>query len=132
MRKSKATKTLARKLRDIRLWKGLSQGEILRIVLPEAEATHRALVSQWENAKREPSRLREMFIPDFLIRKSLRQSLYRIPPAWDSFPEHTEEIFHLIPVMPGSLSSFPITSLSNLFITSKEKLLTKNSKLNGS
>ena len=56
MRKPKATKTLARKLRAIRLWKGLSQGKILRIVLPEAEAAHRALISQWENAKREPSR----------------------------------------------------------------------------
>ncbi len=56
MRKSKATITLANKLRAIRLWKDLSQGEIIRIVLPEAEAPHRALVSQWEHAKREPPR----------------------------------------------------------------------------
>ena len=56
MRKKQATQTLADKLRAIRLWKGLSQRDVLNIVMPEAEPAHRALVSQWEHAKREPSR----------------------------------------------------------------------------
>lgn len=56
MKKSKATRTLAGKLRAIRLWKDLSQSDILRLVYPEADESHRALVSQWENARREPPR----------------------------------------------------------------------------
>lgn len=56
MRKQRATKPLAQKLRTIRLYKNLSQGAILTLVYPEADHSQRALVSQWENAKREPSR----------------------------------------------------------------------------
>ncbi len=52
----RATTALAEKLRTIRLWKQLSQTEILRIVIPDADPAHRALVSQWENQIREPSR----------------------------------------------------------------------------
>lgn len=59
MRKPKTVallKPLARKLRAIRFWKDMSQEDILINVYPEANDEHRALVSQWENARREPLR----------------------------------------------------------------------------
>lgn len=56
MRKPRATAALAKKLLSIRLWKGMSQSEILREVFPDAAANLRSTVSQWERTCREPSR----------------------------------------------------------------------------
>lgn len=59
MRKTKTTadlKPLAEKLRAIRLIRDMSQTDIFALVYPKADETHRAMVSQWENALREPDR----------------------------------------------------------------------------
>ena len=51
--------------------------------------------------------LRELFISDSTIKKSLKQLLYKIPPAWESFPDYAKEIFYLISVMPHQAFEFP-------------------------
>lgn len=56
MRKVRPTNVLARKLRAIRLRKGLSQTEMFAVAFPEAEVNNRAMVSQWEKGIREPFR----------------------------------------------------------------------------
>lgn len=59
MRKPKTAeslKTLAEKLCRIRSWKQMSQSDIISVVYPEVDESQRSLVSQWENANREPGR----------------------------------------------------------------------------
>ena len=46
---------LGQKLRAIRLWMNLSQAEMLRLVAPEKNKHHRALISQYETGRNEPS-----------------------------------------------------------------------------
>lgn len=59
MRKPKSIellKTLAAKLRAIRFSKNMSQTDVITLVYPEVDETQRSLISQWENAAREPGR----------------------------------------------------------------------------
>jgi transcriptional regulator with XRE-family HTH domain len=58
MREQKKTIVLGKKLLAIRLWRGLSQTQILHRVFPRANSNseQRAMVSQWEHGEREPSR----------------------------------------------------------------------------
>lgn len=51
--------------------------------------------------------LRELFLPDSLIRKSLKQPLYRIPAPWEFYPKYGEEILKLISIMPRQSFEFP-------------------------
>jgi transcriptional regulator with XRE-family HTH domain len=54
MRKRKVTVVLGKKLRAIRLWKGITQTEMLQMVLPDGIDEQRARVSQWEKGTRQP------------------------------------------------------------------------------
>lgn len=59
MRKPKTVaslRPLAKKLHAIRFWKDLTQAEMLPVIYPKANRSHRALISQWELAMREPLR----------------------------------------------------------------------------
>lgn len=54
MRKRTVTIILGKKLRHIRLWKGITQTEMLQLVMPDGIEGHRARVSQWEKGLRQP------------------------------------------------------------------------------
>lgn len=54
MRKRTITIILGKKLRHIRLWKGITQTEMLQLVMPDGVEGHRACISQWEKGLRQP------------------------------------------------------------------------------
>ncbi len=54
MREPNDTEILGAKLCAIRLWKGMSQSEILRFVYPEKNEAFRALISQYESGRNTP------------------------------------------------------------------------------
>lgn len=56
MRKPNITIILGKKLLAIRLFKKLSQGEMLALVIPNETGYNRSRVSQWEKGSREPPR----------------------------------------------------------------------------
>lgn len=95
MRRSRATVPLAKKLCAIRLWKDLTQGEILKIVYPETDENYRAYVSQWENATREPRReilVRYARLADIELERLLRDDLDLPPPITDGTDRYDGDI----------------------------------------
>lgn len=51
--------------------------------------------------------LNELLFPASSIKKSLKQPLFRIPPPWENFPDHAEEIFYLVSGLPRQAFEFP-------------------------